>query len=792
MTDSLAVHGANRHRLTTFGSLSLASPAGDSVLGGHGHHRRRLALLAVLAVASDRGRSRDQLLALFWPEATQARARHSLDQLLYALRGTIDESVFAGVNPVRLNPEVVGSDVGEFTEALKRGDDRTAAAVFHGPFLDGFYLSDAPEFERWVESERSRLAASHASALERLARGADAAGEHEMAIRWWGALTDVDPLSSRHAAGRIRALIAAGDHAAALQFARRYEAVVSEELGARVDPAITTLVNEVRANAHLEAKSSLGTSVQPPPPTYSAEVADGVAPGHVDPVARVTPRRALAQSTTTRRRGVVYAIAALLIVSLTAAMLWRSRGDERAATVAAAPSIAVLPLANLGGDPHDAALVDGLSEELLAVLSKLGRLRVIAHGSAAVFKAGDAAARRMADSLGVSHVLQGGVQRAGSRLRVQVRLVDARDGSTRWAETYDRELRDVFAVQSEIADAVARELDLRLGAGTLARIGRGPTRNIAAYELALRGNDPAVLRSDSGARRGLEYFQLAVALDSGYAAAWAGVARMHLRVSSSNYTVLSRRARLALAERAAFRAIALDDSLAEAHASLSLVRKANFDMASADAELRHAIALDPMNARLHEWMVQLSIVTGRPALALAEARRAVQLDPLSATATAEVAHALQANDRCDEALTQLAALRSLRPPLLRASTIAAQCYVRKRMWPEAIAEAQRNLNVTGTRGLATLGFVLARAGRVDEARRVLVTLLDHARRTDGGTIDVAMVYAALGQNDEAFAWLDRSLEDRSFGLELREDLVKSLEADPRYEKFRARLAIQKR
>jgi TolB-like protein len=205
---------------------------------------------------------------------------------------------------------------------------------------------------------------------------------------------------------------------------------------------------------------------------------------------------------------------AVLVVSLTAAMLRRSRSVDRAATAGAASSIAVLPLANLGGDPRDAALVEGLSEELLGVLAKLGRVRVIAHGSATVFKSGDAAARRMADSLGVSHVLQGGVQRTGSRLRVQVRLVDARDGTTRWAETYDRELRDVFAVQSDIASAVARELDLRLGAGTLARIARGPTHNIAAYELTLRGNDPAVLRSDSAARRGLENFQQAVALDS--------------------------------------------------------------------------------------------------------------------------------------------------------------------------------------------------------------------------------------------------------------------------------------
>ena len=794
MTDSSAApREIRRHRLTTFGTLSLAGPDGDIVLGGHGHHRRRLALLAVLAAAGDRGRSRDQLLALFWPEATQARARHSLDQLLYALRGTIDESVFAGVNPVSLNPEVIGSDVGEFSDALQRGDLGAAAEAFHGPFLDGFYLSDAPEFERWVESERSRLAASHASALERLARSADAAGAHELATRWWAALTDVDPLSSRHAAGRIRALVAAGDHAAALQFARRHAAVVADELGTGVDPAITALVNDVRASAHLEPEPAAGAPALPPSSARSAGLADGVALGHIErALALPTPSSGATRRWTTRRRAIAYALVAVLVVSLTAAMLRRSRSVDRAASADAASSIAVLPLANLGGDPRDAALVEGLSEELLGVLAKLGRVRVIAHGSAAVFKSGDAAARRMADSLGVSHVLQGGVQRAGSRLRVQVRLVDARDGTTRWAETYDRELRDVFAVQSDIAGAVARELDLRLGSGTLARIARGPTHNIAAYELALRGNDPAVLRSDSGARRGLEYFEQAVALDSTYAAAWAGLARMHLRVSSTNDTVMPRRARLALAERAALRAIALDDSLAEAHLSLSWVRRLNFDMASADAELRRAINLDPMNARLHDALARWYVITKRPDLALAEARRAVALDPLSASASAEVAHALFASDRCDEALAQLAPLRSLRPPLLRASTIAAQCYVRKRMWPEAIAEAQRNLGVTGTRGLPLLAFVLARAGRADETRRILATLLDQAARDDGSAMDVAVVYAALGERDEAFAWLDRAVEERSFVAELHGDLVASLESDPRYDRFRALLGIQKR
>ena len=154
------------------------------------------------------------------------------------------------------------------------------------------------------------------------------------------------------------------------------------------------------------------------------------------------------------------------------------------------PSIAVLPFANVSGDQQDAAFVDGLSEELIAVLANIGNLRVIGRTSAFAFKNSDLGARRIADSLGVSNLLEGGVQKVGSQLRVQVRLVDARDGSTRWSETYDRELKDIFSVQSEIAGAVARELDLRLGESTLARIKRGSTRNIAAYELYLRGNDP--------------------------------------------------------------------------------------------------------------------------------------------------------------------------------------------------------------------------------------------------------------------------------------------------------------
>jgi tetratricopeptide (TPR) repeat protein len=414
--------------------------------------------------------------------------------------------------------------------------------------------------------------------------------------------------------------------------------------------------------------------------------------------------------------------------------------------------------------------------------------------SAFGFKNSELGARRIGDTLGVSNLLEGSVQKVGPLLRVQVRLVDARDGTTRWSETYDRELKDIFSVQSEIAGAVARELDLRLGESTIARIKHGDTRNIAAYELYLRGSDPVLLRSDSGAREGLELFRQAVALDPDYAAAYAGLARMHMRIGSGDDTVLSRRDRLAVAQLAARKAVALDDSSAEGHATLSAIGRINYDLAAAETELQRAVALEPTKARFHEMMTVLYIGTERPTEALTEANYALKLDPLSPSANAEVAHALLANGRCDEALAQLERLRSLRPPLLRAGFFAAQCYARKEMWPEAIAEMQRISVNGGPRTQALLGYMLARGGRTVEARRILAALLDRSNRINGGAFEVATVYAGLGDNDQALLWLDKSLDDRSLAFDLYEysTLADGLRRDPRFDSFRRRARLQKR
>lgn len=787
---------AECYRLATFGTLALAGPSDDTVLGRHGHHRRRLALLAVLAAAGERGRTRDQLLALFWPEATQSRARHALEQLLYSLRSSIGESVFSTANPVRLNPEVVESDVGSFTAALERGDLEAAVKAYAGPFLDGFYLEDAPELERWVESERNRLATSYADALDRLAQGADAASDYRRAVLWWRKLAQVDPLSSRNATGLIRALMNAGDHAAALQHAERYEAIVGEELGTSVGPSVATLVAEVRRAAKTEPVAAPKLPQSRPraapsvPETSRVELTAADAPA-AEPVADPEPNDGAVPVPRDRhlRRTAVGALAAAAVIG-TAAVLW-ARRHEAAPSAAPAPSIAVLPLANVSRNPQDAAIVDGLTEELIGVLSKLGALRVTARTSAFVFKNSNADVRRIADSLGVAYVLEGGVQRADSSIRVEVRLIDARDGSTRWSETYDRTLRDIFAVQSDIASEVAHELDVRLGRGTLAHIRRGPTSNIAAYELYLRGNDPAATRNDSLAKQALEYFQQAIAFDSTYAAAYAGLARMHVRLSVGADTI-SRRDRLALAERAALKAVALDDSLGDGHAALGIVKRESLDLSSSETEFERAVKLEPRTAHFHEWLAQVYLLTEGPAAALAEARRAVSLDPLSPNATADLARVLVATGHCDEALAEVDKLKAVQPPLLRARSIAAVCYARKGMWTEALVQARANAADGGPRAEGLLGYLLARVGRRDDARQILTTLADRWRRTSNAAFEVAMVYAGLGDKDQAFTWLDKAVEDRGIVLDYLPVVLEALSPDPRVDDFRRRLGIRER
>ena len=403
-------------RLHTLGTLALQGPDGAAPPADFAQHGRRLALLATLAISGQRGRSRDQLLLFFWPDASQQRARHSLEQALYLIRKAIDPAVFAGVNPIRLNPAVLASDVEEFLSEVGRGSLEAAIDVYGGPFLDGFYLSDAPEFEQWMEVERARLEALYVKALETLAEAAEAAGENRAAAGWWRRLSEADPLSGPIAMGLIRALAGAGDHAGALRHAERYERLLEQEVGTGVGPEVTRLVEEIRVGVK--------ATTSPPSPDFeepTEELTEDTRAGVRSTAATEVRDREPAVEEAARsgarsrtRRGLALAVGAALLLAawFAASRLQDAPPEPAVATETGDMSIAVLPLSNLSADPQDAVLADGMTQELIAMLAKPGDLRVIGSTSAFAFRDHRLDVRTIADSLGVANVLEGGVQRS--------------------------------------------------------------------------------------------------------------------------------------------------------------------------------------------------------------------------------------------------------------------------------------------------------------------------------------------------------------------------------------------
>ena len=231
-------------RIRSFGSPVVEGPSGP--LGGCAAQRQALALLTLVA-ACDRGLSRDKIVALLWPEADARRAGHRLSQLLHALRGSLGEdALLAATGEIRLNPGRITSDVAEFKAACLKGDSEAAVACYGGPFLDGFFLSGALEFERWVEAERVGFARAFTDALETLAIEAEARGDQTEAARWWGRLAEHEPLSSRVIIRLMSALAAHGDRAGALAQARRYEEGLGRELEAAPNPAVVALADRLR------------------------------------------------------------------------------------------------------------------------------------------------------------------------------------------------------------------------------------------------------------------------------------------------------------------------------------------------------------------------------------------------------------------------------------------------------------------------------------------------------------------------------------------------------------------
>ncbi|MGD2071145.1 MAG: BTAD domain-containing putative transcriptional regulator, partial [Gemmatimonadota bacterium] len=487
--------------LRVLGALDLRGPDGEEVLSVLAQPMRT-ALLAYLALARPRGyHRRDTLTALFWPDADRKHARAALRQALYYLGRSLDADPLRkrGQDEIALDPEKVWCDAVTFEDAVDAGEIEEALKLYQGDLLEGFFLSGCPGFERWLEAERTRLRERAARAAwtlahRELAEGRITAGERLGQRALGYACTDENEVRRF-----MTALAEAGDRAAAVRFYERFAEELEEAL--ELEPSAETrgLVEGIRegegeGEGVVATRGTGGESV----------VEDGPAPSRVE-APRVGPDPAPARrSAGASRSHLAWMGLAAVLVALSALALWRPWRGPVEPTGAAAPPvdgsglpspsadrprIAVLPLENLSASEESAYLAAGLHEELLRRLSLVRSLAVISRTSVLRYGETRMGVREIATDLGVRYIVGGTVQEDGGQVRIHVQLIDAVQDRYVWAERYDRALQDLFALQSQIAEDIARELDAVVTPEERARIESRPTEDPIAYELYLRATD---------------------------------------------------------------------------------------------------------------------------------------------------------------------------------------------------------------------------------------------------------------------------------------------------------------
>lgn len=443
----------------------------------------------------------------------------------------------------------------------------------------------------------------------------------------------------------------------------------------------------------------------------------------------------------------------------------------------ASQAIAVLPFANVGGDSSDEYFGDGMSEELITALSRIPTLRVAARTSAFSFKHKGLTAPAIGRALQVSALLEGSVRRSGNRVRVHAQLVNAADGYELWSDVYERDARDVFAVQDEIARAIVGALQVKLGGGASTSLVKRSTESSEAHDLYLQGRYFFAKRDSASLRKARAYFAQAIAKDSGYALAYAGLSDAYSHSSVFGY--VPPLDVYAKAKGAAQRALALDSSLAEVHTSLGfLALFFEWDWPTAARELDQALALNPGRTEPHLFKGWYYVATGRPSEAINEVREAVRLDPFWPVVNIRLADMLYFARRYDQALAQTQRVLELDSTFFQIRVSLARVYRRLGRCDEALAVLEGLPRQTPAQYAGVPGLVKAECGQGAGAEVDLARLRAEARA--GGYVShysLAMIHAGLGDKERAFAQLDSAYAERAWALFL-------LNLDPEFDRLR--------
>jgi DNA-binding winged helix-turn-helix (wHTH) protein/TolB-like protein/Flp pilus assembly protein TadD len=509
---------------------------------------------------------------------------------------------------------------------------------------------------------------------------------------------------------------------------------------------------------------------------------------------RASPESTKAARSPQKRRARALALGAMVLAALAAAgaLAWVWKRSTPAAPAVPVRSMAVLPFRSLTNDGEYLGL--GMADALITRLGSTKRLLVRSTGAVQKYTVPGLDPVAAGRDLQVDAVLEGSVQTAGDRLRTTVRLLRVNDGSTLWAATFDERLTDVFSIQDSISQRVAGALALELTEAQRSLLTRRDTSDSEAYQLYLRGRFFWNKRSRDGFERGVAYFRQAVEKDPAYALAYSGLADSYLGMAFYHYA--APQAAMPRARVAALRALEIDGSLAEAHASLAHV-KSNYEWDWAEAERlsRKAIALEPEYATAHQWYgIHYLAPMGRLEEAIAETRRARQLDPLSAVFNAFVGASLFFARRYDEAIEECRKTVDLHPDFGVAHWYLGRAYLQKRRFPEALAQLQKAVTLSGgsplMRGSLGVGYALAGDRAAAEAT------LDELEKLRAGSyasaLDLADIQVALGDHERAFRWLEQAASERAFHLIYLKvwPELDPLRSDPRFKALILRLGLE--
>ena len=455
---------------------------------------------------------------------------------------------------------------------------------------------------------------------------------------------------------------------------------------------------------------------------------------------------------------------------------------------AAAPrrprSIAVLPFTNLSPDPENEYFADGITEDVIAQLSKIRSLKVISSTSVMPLKKREGSLREIAARLEVAAVLEGSVRRAGDRVRIVAQLIDGETDRHLWAETYDRQLTDIFMIQSDVALRIAGALEAELTADERTQIRKGATTDLQAYQLYLKGRHCFFRYTQEGIRKGIEYFQQAIVKDPSYALAHTGLGMAYAELGLGHGGgALKAQEAYQRARRAVAKALELDGGLGEAHGLLAFLKYAcDFDWTGAELEFKRALELNPGSGDTYDLYGHMLSALERYDEAVEMLTRAQQLDPLAHRS--DLATVLLRCGRCDEALRAAAPVIELDPHYPMGHATLGWAYLKKGMFQKGLAELEQAVALSpgNTLFLAQLGQACALAGQVERARDVLRQLEEQARRRYVSPYHLAYLYTGLGERDLALDALERAYEQRAGGIYGIKGsfLFAPLRSDPRF------------